>query len=99
VSGSARGNRAAIEQALPETWVAAIGEMCATLGLPRSNWDAVPGFRVVAEAIALYKRADELRQQNSWPQERALLVAGEELHLNADSISRRLREWLRTAYP
>lgn len=97
MSTSPRGNRVAIEAALSETWLAAIAELCSTLGLHRKDWAAVPGVRSVAETLALYRRADELRAQNGWGQERALLAAGGELGLDPDTVSRRLREWLRAA--
>ena len=90
--------RAAVEQALTDTFRAAIGDMCEVLGVPRDRWDCVPGFRGVAEVIALYRRADELRAKHGYSQERAMLDAGAELGLDSDTVSRRLRQWLRSAF-
>lgn len=90
--------RPAIEAALTETWRAAIDEFCAKFGIPRDRWDSVPGLRVTAEVVALYRRVDELCAKHEYGNERALLEASAELGLNGDTVSRRLRAWIRSVW-
>jgi hypothetical protein len=91
-------NRPAVEAALSDTWRLAIAEVCSLLGVPRDRWESLPGVRGIAETLALYRRADELRTKHGYGIERSLLEAGGELGLDPDTVSRRLRDWLRAAF-